>query len=47
MNLIKRIQLEICWRRGHRLYLGENAKCGTCEDRKKERKSKGRKVVKC
>lgn len=34
MNPIKRIKLEICWRRGHRLYLGENPSCATCEERK-------------
>jgi hypothetical protein len=31
MNLIKRLQLEICWKRGHRLYLGDNPRCATCE----------------
>lgn len=36
MNLIKCIRLEICWRRGHRLYLGHNPYCATCADRKKE-----------
>jgi hypothetical protein len=34
MNIIKRIRLEICWKRGHRLYLGDNPACATCQDRK-------------
>jgi hypothetical protein len=40
MNPIKRIQLEICWKRGHRLYLGNNPGCGTCMDRRQVRRMK-------
>jgi len=38
MNIIKRIRLEICWRRRHRVYVGSNPRCGTCEDRQKAKK---------
>jgi hypothetical protein len=38
MNIIKRIRLEICWRRGHRLYFGNNPSCGTCADKKAAKK---------
>ncbi len=37
VNIIKRIRLQICWRRGHRIYLGVNPHCATCEERKSRR----------
>jgi len=38
VNIIKRIRLEICWKRRHQVYVGSNPRCATCEDNRAVKK---------
>ena len=35
MNILKRLRLELCWRRGHRLFLGKVPSCATCSEHRR------------